>query len=408
MTDTIRHGSFTRLWLAIGTSTIGNFLLMLSLSVHVHRETRSNFAAAAVFATQWLAALFSAPIAGWLLQRLPGKRLAAYCEWCGAACSLAIGACLGVLPLVFVALFARGLAESVGKSARVVALREHVPAALLERSASLMGTATFLGISLGSLLGAALADRLAIPYVALIDALTFVVSSSLYLSLSPLLEPVAPPAATALGGVVARGLAVLRGEPKVAKNFYYAVVTTAFFQGFHNIARTALPIEHLNMGDRGVMWLQALASGSFFLGAILVTLLMQAKHRAGKIEPWILCAVTAALMLLSLVLDDRVGSLAAYAMYLLSFEVAFTFCQKNMITLCSRETVGLVSPLAVSAATFGMVVVIYLGGWLSDRVTLFATGASLCVALVASMLAIELASIARGASNHEAQLPGGG
>jgi len=52
VTSVLRTANFARLWMAIFVSTIGNFLLMLSLSVYMYRRTGDNFAAATVFGTQ--------------------------------------------------------------------------------------------------------------------------------------------------------------------------------------------------------------------------------------------------------------------------------------------------------------------------------------------------------------------
>lgn len=387
--DVIRAGSFVRIWMAIAVSTAGNFLLMLSLSVYVYRLTSSNFAAAAVFATQWLAAIFSAPLVGLLAQRVDSRRLSAFSEWSGGCVSLLIGASLIWLPAVYVLLFVRGLTESIGKSARVVALKEHVAEGIIEKAASLLGTATFLGIAFGSLSGAWLAGTINMFGVAVIDSLTFVVSGLLYFSLKPYGEHAQTPPVP-LRNVTSAGLDAIRADTVLMRNFAYVVVTTAFFQGFHNIARTLLPIRHLQMGEQGVMYLQAIASASFFIGSIFVAASMQRTNRAGRAEPWVICAVTAALMLASVLFSTPFFSLFAYALYLFLFEVGFTFCQKNMIVACPKEKIGLVSPLAVASATLGMVAVIYLGGWLSDQLGLLKTVMAMVLLLLASMLAIEL------------------
>jgi len=392
VTSVLRTANFARLWMAIFVSTIGNFLLMLSLSVYMYRRTGDNFAAAAVFGTQWLATMFSASLGGWLTARLRSARLAATCEIAGGCASLLIGACIASLPAVYGLLLLRGLAESVSKSARVVAMRDHVPDELIERAASLIGTATFIGISVGSLAGAVLIDVIGIAQVTLIDAGTFVVGAGLYLSLSGPVRRVATAVQPALRDVARVGFAAVRADPALARNVAYMVVVTAFFQGFHNIARALLPITRLGMGESGVMLLQALASVSFFCGAIVVTLLMQSRQAAGRAEPWMLCAASAVLMLAAVLTTQRAPSLAAYCAYLMCSEVAFVFCQKNVVMLCPREQLGLVSSLALSAATLCMVAVIYLGGWLSDRVGLVSTGLLVFVAVAACTVAVEIRS----------------
>ncbi|WP_171013972.1 MFS transporter [Chitinivorax sp. B] len=387
--EVIRDRSFIRIWLAIFVSTTGNFLLMLSLSVYVYQHTTSNFAAAAVFATQWLAAIFSAPLVNVLSSRLSSRRLSAYSEWVGGAISLLIGLSYGWLPAVYLWLFGRGLAESISKSARVVALKEHVPDRFIEKAASLVGTATFLGISIGSLIGAALVGKLTMLGITLADALTFLISGALYCSLSPLH---AETAARPTGGRASiwQVFSVVQQSPDMTRHFAYVVMTTAFFQGYHNIARTLLPVSHLQMGPQGVMYLQAIASAAFFVGAMFVALLMQQNNRAGKAEPWVMCLWAAMAMLGSVLLQWTIPSLLVYAVYLFLFEMAFTFSQKNLITACPKENMAVVSSIGISASTLGIVVVIYLGGWLSDVMGLLSTTLVMFGAIVVSMVLIEL------------------
>ncbi|WP_394564952.1 hypothetical protein C1N58_21080 (plasmid) [Pantoea sp. SGAir0180] len=162
LTETLRNKSLQIIWSAVLISTVGNFLLMLSLSVYVWRITGSNFLASAVFAVQWGAIIFSAPLVSRLLQRIPAARLAAGSEWLGGLVSLAIGLSYQHLWLIFVLLALRGLVESLSKAARVVALKGSVPAPLLGRAASLFGTGTFIGIAVGSLLGAVLVEKVSL------------------------------------------------------------------------------------------------------------------------------------------------------------------------------------------------------------------------------------------------------
>lgn len=384
--------AFVRLWLAIFVSTTGNFLLMLSLSVHIYRQTGDNFAAAAVFATQWLAAVASAPLSGWLTTRMDAARLAAACEVAGGLASLLIGLFVDVLPAVFAVLLLRGLAECISKSARVLAMRDHVDDELLEGAASMVGTSTFIGISAGSLVGAVLVDYFDLFYVALVDATTFLAAAALYLSMGLPRHRTVQALPAAFGEVMHKGFRIIRADPALARQVAYMIISTAFFQGFHNIARTLLPLTRLDLGGRGVMLLQALASVSFFLGAVIVTFLMQKRQAAGRTEPWVISAVATALMLFAVVVTRPAWSLLAYAVFLMLSEVIYVFCQKNVVTHCSREQLSLVSPLALSAATLGLVFVIYTGGWLSDQVGLVTTGVVTALTAVACLAAVELRS----------------
>ncbi|CAI2021801.1 MFS transporter [Serratia liquefaciens] len=390
LTETLRNKSLQTIWSAVLISTLGNFLLMLSLSVYVWRITGSNFLASAVFAVQWGAIIFSAPLVSRLLQRIPAARLAAGSEWLGGVVSLAIGLSYQHLWLIFVLLALRGLVESLSKAARVVALKSSVPAPLLGRAASLFGTGTFIGIAVGSLLGAALVEKVSLEWVAFIDSLTFVVSGSLYFLLWLRNRGVESAAPASSGSALRPAFDALRQQPQLRRQFVWVILTTALLQGFHNVARTLLPINLLGLGEEGVMLLQAIASASFFFGALVVALLMQGENQSWRNQPWLIALLSIVLMQFSLLTPVVWLSLTSYAFYLFVFEIAFTFCQKNMIVQCPQSAMAAVSSSALSISTLGMVLAIIVGGALSDRVGLVATGWVFCALFAAVLLWVEL------------------
>ncbi|OZG70438.1 hypothetical protein BTA51_26070 [Hahella sp. CCB-MM4] len=389
--ETIRNRNLQSIWSAVFVSTIGNFLLMLSLSVYIWRETESNFLASAVFAVQWGAIILSAPFVSFLLQRIPAAKLAAYSEWLGVVVSVTIGLVVDQLWLVFGLLAVRGLIESVSKSARIVALKTSVPEDLLGRAASLFGTGTFVGIAVGSLLGAVLIEVLSLQWIAVIDGLTFVISGLFFYTLwkrtndSKTSSPSKPERA------FRSAFLLLKTTPDLRQHFVWVILTTALLQGFHNIARTLLPIELLQLGEQGVMILQAMASVSFFLGALFVTFLMQSESSRWTRLPWLIALISIAFMQASLMIPIIWASLLSYALYLFVFEVAFTFCQKNLIVQCPESAMGAITSSAQSLATLGMVVVILLGGGLSDWVGIQLTGWIFCLIFVSTLVVTNLA-----------------
>lgn len=389
LAQTLRHRGLQIIWSAALVSTVGNFLLMLSLSVYIWRMTGSNFLASAVFSVQWGAVIISAPLVSRLLSRIPAARLAAGSEWAGGLVSLLIGLGYQHLWLIFVLLALRGLSESISKAARVVALKHSVPAPLLGRAASLFGTGTFIGIALGSLLGAALIEQLSLGWIAIIDGCTFLISGTLYCFLSRHVNSQQASAPVAHGSALRPAIDALRAQPQLRRQFVWVIVTTALLQGFHNVARTLLPIRLLDMGERGVMLLQAIASVSFFAGAVTVALMMQGESQSWRHQPWLLALISVMLMQLSLLTPVVWLSLSAYALYLFIFEIAFTLCQKNMIVQCPASAMAAVSSSALSVSTLGMVFAIVAGGLLSDWLGLVATGWALCAVFVVVMVWVE-------------------
>ncbi|QDX31420.1 MFS transporter [Dickeya poaceiphila] len=390
LSETVRNKSLQTIWSAVLISTLGNFLLMLSLSVYIWRITGSNFLASAVFAVQWGAIIFSAPLVSRLLQRISAAKLAAISEWLGGGVSLLIGLSYEHLTLVFVLLALRGLVESLSKAARVVALKNTVPEPLLGRAASLFGTGTFIGIALGSLLGAILVEKSPLVWVALIDSLTFLISGALYFLLWRRNRTQESSAPVASGSALRPAFEALRDLPQLRRQFIWVMVTTALLQGFHNVARTLLPVNLLGLGEQGVMLLQAIASVSFFTGSLVVAWLMQDESQSWRNQPWLIALISVVLMQLSLLTPVVWLSLSGYALYLFVFQIAFTFCQKNMIVQCPPSAMAAVSSSVLSLSTLGMVLAIVAGGVLSDQIGLVATGWALCGVFAVVLLWVEL------------------
>lgn len=386
--------AFLLMWCAMLASTAGTFLLLLALSLTLFTGSGSGFQASAVFGVQWLLPLAAAPLIGWLGSRFRPRGVLAAADVAGALLSLAVGFASGSgLLAVFVLLALRGLAEAVTKSVRVVALKRHMRPADLERAASLFNTSQYLGGAVGGLLGAALVERLTLPEIAAIDALTFGFAALCYLLLPAEIrrEGAGGPPPTARVWRAARR--ALAGRPGLLANFHYLLLVTAIFQGFHNVARTPLPVGQLGLGAGGLMLLQVLSSTAIVAGALFVALFMQGPR--GRVHPALLVAATAAAMVGAVLLREPVASLALYTVFIFGFEVAFTKVQKDVILDCPDEAIAHVSALANALQMALMMAVVFLGGGLMDHIGLAATAFAAAAVAGVWMLYVRMATAAR-------------
>lgn len=381
--------AFLLMWCAMLASTAGTFLLLLALSLTLFTGSGSGFLASAVFGVQWLLPLLAAPLIGWLGSRFRPRGVLAAADVAGAALSLAVGFAYGSgLLAVFALLALRGLAEAVTKSVRVVALKRHMRPADLERAASLFNTSQYLGGAVGGLLGAVLVERLTLVQIAAVDALTFGFAAACYLLLpAGLRRPDAggPPPTARVWRIAGRALS---GRPALLANFHYLLLVTAVFQGFHNVARTPLPVGQLGLGAGGLMLLQVLSSTAIVAGALFVALFMQG--RGGRVSPALLVAGTAAAMVGAVTLRDPLASLALYTVFIFGFEVAFTKVQKDVIVDCPDEAIAHVSALANALQMASMMGVVFLGGGLMDRIGLAATALAVAAVAAAWMLYVRV------------------
>lgn len=381
--------AFLLMWCAMLASTAGTLLLLLALALTLFTGNGSGFQASAVFGVQGLLPLVAAPLIGWIGSRFRPRGVLAAADVAGGVLSLAIGFAYGSgLLAVFILLALRGLAEATTKSVRLVALKRHMRPENLERAASLFNTSYYLGGALGGLLGAVLAERLTLPEIAVIDALTFGFAAVCYLFLPPEVHRAAAGRRPPTGRIWREARRALARRPALLGNFHYLLLVTAIFQGFHNVARTPLPVGRLGLGADGLMLLQVLSSSAIVAGALFVTLFMQGPR--GRIHSALLVAATAAAMLGAVLLRNPVASLALYTVFIFSFEVVFTKVQKDLILDCPEEAMPHVSALANPLQMALMMAVVFLGGGLLDHIGIVATALVVTAAAGIWMLYIRM------------------
>jgi len=376
---------FLLLWLAMLVSATGTFMLLLVVSAHVLREHGSGLGAASVFAFQWILPVMLASLVRRLAERPDLRRVVACSEAGGAVASIAIGLLLmsGWVVPVMLCFLVRGLFEAVTKTSRMMFVKLMFQGKALAAASSTFNLSYYVGGVLGGLLGALLVMHVSLMTVCLIDAATFIFSAACYL----LLPSVQAPPRAAGGprrGAIADTLALLRRDRALWTSVGYLVAATGVFQGFHNAARTLLPIRNLALGDAAVMQLQMVSGAAIVAGAVLVPLLgrrMQARavpfgvHALASLLLWA-CGQVGSLPLLFL----------AYFGFIFMFEVAFTAAQASLIQACRTEDMATLSAGSNALGT-GLLIVCSLGsGWLSDHLPM--PTVALLVAVVGMVWAI--------------------
>jgi hypothetical protein len=84
---------------AVGLSALGDFLLWVPLTLHLHAMTGSGVAVAALFVALWAPIVVLAPVAGLLVDRLEARALLLVASLAQAALALALGSVAAILVL---------------------------------------------------------------------------------------------------------------------------------------------------------------------------------------------------------------------------------------------------------------------------------------------------------------------
>lgn len=377
------HRPFLLLWIALLASSAGAFLFVIVLAARVFAETGSSLKASSVFAAQWLLPLALQSVNGAICTRYRIRSVLVVAELLSAviviACALALE--VGFVPMLAVVMV-RGFLEAMTKAARIVALKQYVLPRYLRKASSLFGTSMYLSSGVGAVIGGVVAEQLTFLGVAVVAAMFSLVASLIYLGLAR--AAVAPPKQAAGGGA----LATFRQHPALFRTSLQLFVICGVFQGFHNVARTALPMKHLGLGITGATHLQLVSAIAIVLGALFVFRFMSDSKRTFLHHPSTLIGVTAIAMPLPYLVHSPIVAFTLYFAFIFAFEVAYTRVQNEVVVTTPTAAMGHVAAfnqgvnnavmavviLAASAAIDSVAVVVVSAGWAAISV-----GASLVI-----------------------------
>jgi len=334
-----RNPAFWALWLAFFASTVGSFLLLLSLSGLLYQAESSAVLAGAVFAAQWAAPLVFSWALRWVCARPQSRVWLLVMEVAGAVTSMLVGFFVhfGWLLAVVLLLLVRGFADSTSKTLRAVLLREALPQHQIGPAGSILNTSYFVGSGVGGLAGAWIVTFADIRVLALVDGGTFLVAALCYVAVwdrlpAHTISDTAPaPSSTWVG---LRAL-----TPQLRLTVLVSVTNVAVLQGLHIVGRTALPLDVWLTGQSGVALTQLVACGALFSGAICGGYLAHAERRALTVPLALIGAAALTAATLSLIQTQRVA-LIVYFGFLFLFECAYGMLAGRILSLTTRGNAG--------------------------------------------------------------------
>ncbi|MET9896549.1 MFS transporter [Streptomyces sp. NPDC006465] len=373
-----RSPNFTPVLLFV--NACGSFLLLVSLSTRVGSATGSGLLAGAVLSAPWLPALLLAHPLNRLLRRHPPEHLVRAAEAASLVLTLAALAAPGraLAAVATVLVLARGFCEALTRSATSVALRAAVDPGRLERANTLAEIGKLTGVSLGA--------ALAGPAAAVLPLRGLVAVNAVLLALSALLAWALPSpagntranttagtdrtdgeAAGGAGGAGGAGEGAeggrLRVTDPVLRRLFARFLLVAFWQGFHTVAVTVIPLQVLGGGTRLVGVFVAVSSVAVFAGSLTA---LPAQRHLGHLPSaaWALAPMP---FLATAVLAGRTApTLVLYALFLVLFEVAYVHFNNRLLAAATTEQLPAVVTLRATLLPLGVVVSILLTGALCD------------------------------------------
>ncbi|MEU2796388.1 MFS transporter [Streptomyces sp. NPDC006995] len=343
-------------------NTSGSFLLLVSLSTHIGSVTGSGLLAGVVLSAPWLPALLlAAPLNRLLAGRAPERlvRIAEAASLLLTAVALAVpgGALLAAATCLVVA---RGFFEAVTRSATSVVLRGTVPKERLDRANTFAEIGKLTGLSVGA--------ALAGPASSVLSPRGLIALNAATLALSALLAWALPSVATATAESTASPKksgtgARLRVEDPVVRRLFVRFLLVAFWQGFHTVAVTVIPLRLLDGDTRLVGVFVAVSAVAVFAGSLAA---LPAQRYLDHVPPTVWLVLPMAPLLAAVLVASTVPTLALYAVFLVLFELAFVHYNNRVLAAVSDEELSSVVTLRATLLPSGVAVSILVMGALSD------------------------------------------
>ncbi len=265
---------------AFTLSSAGSVLLHIVLAITIYAKTGSGLMTSAFISLQWLPALLVGLYrSDWdhgINPRVRWYRL----ELISAALTvpialLADGA--GYWPII-VLLLVRGLVDQANRINKTVAARVLFPKAKATHYASFLQSGYHCGIGFAAVAGIFVADRLDIRAVAMLDALTFVVSAGLvfltrcvevhagaYTKADGAHQP-RPPHQPLLARI-AEYRSALANDRRLLVCAMLPPLTATFFQGTYSVLQPIFPVQRFGLDSSAVSASYVLASVGIVVGS---------------------------------------------------------------------------------------------------------------------------------------------
>lgn len=290
--------AFRSLWVSRLFSFAGDSAGLIALLLYTAERFGSGLAVALLMIAGDFAPGLLSPVTGAFSDRWDRRAVMVSCELVQAAIIAAVALTLPVLPLLLVLVAAQACVAAVFQSASRAAVPGLVGSGDLDRANAAIGIGTNGMDSAGPLLSAALLTALSVRGVLLIDAVTFLLSAGLLLtipSLSPQPAPVSGPEPTGVAAAsrtgrtgdrmtdADRGLTGLAGLLGGARDGLRAlwedramrVLTAAFcavvlFNGVDDVALVFLARHTLHAGNSAASLIYAGAGLGLLAGFLLL------------------------------------------------------------------------------------------------------------------------------------------
>ncbi len=249
--------------------------------------------------------------------------------------------------LLAIILPVRGLVDAVAKTNRTIMLKNVVAQERLGRATGIFNTSLLLGNGLGGVICGVLPSGTTplemgfVVFAIQLVAVLMIWKMAMSVKCPPIrTSPIQISDAFNWKNWL-RGLSIIR-DRGLWQPMVVLLSLSGIIQGFHNVARTSIPLSVLGMGQAGVSQLQIYVCIGLVVGAILATRLPHVLRGPKSLSSWLLVSMMFAFLPLMDVASNE-AVLIRYGIFMFMFEIAYVVAQTLLITDVAKDEIAIVS-----------------------------------------------------------------
>jgi MFS family permease len=276
----LRHAPFAKLWTAQALSNFGDMLTTTGLALTAYGGTRSTLAVGLVFAARAVPNLLLGLVAGHLVDRYDRKGLMLMMDLVRAVLVASLPFLVGQnLAVILAITFLVSTATVVFNPARLAVVPDLLPFDLLQAGNSAIAFGERTTEILGYVAAGAIILLGGIPLVFAIDAVTFLISAGIIVTIRfpEMILDRRPASWRQVRDDVMGGLSHIRANPALRTIFPFSFFMVASGSALLPLM-VPLAVDHLHAGNVGFALLEA----SLALGATMGALFTGILHTAGR------------------------------------------------------------------------------------------------------------------------------
>lgn len=263
----LRRRDFQLVFVSVLLSSLGDYLALIALTLHVFDTTGSGWAISGLLLAGLIPQIVFAPLAGLLVDRRETVRVLTFASL-GMAAAAAGLAFTGPLAAIYALALVLGVGAAVAQPGLFALIPKVAGEEQITQANAYLSAARWGGAALGPVLAGALSEVLGKEGALLADAGSFLIIALAM----PLLSVRRPPAPREEGEPPDRardGFVVLGRDPvlRLAVGVLTAVV---LFAVIDNVAEAPFAKDDLGAGDAGYGWLVGLWTFGMVLGSTLI------------------------------------------------------------------------------------------------------------------------------------------